>query len=119
LLIAHGSRQPTANQEVQALAARLDAEGVAERVEACFLELAEPDLCVASAALVGAGAHEIRVLPLFLNQGRHVGRDLPALVEVARRQFPEVRFSLLPHVGAAEGYAALVRECADEDPISS
>src|SRR5262249_6886352 len=44
LLIAHGSRESTANDDLNALAARLAASGEHPIVVSCFLELAEPDI---------------------------------------------------------------------------
>ena len=44
LVIAHGSRQEAANQDLAELVKRLAAKGDYPIVEGCFLELAEPDL---------------------------------------------------------------------------
>ena len=58
LLIAHGSRQQSANDDLHELAARLSKQGAYPIVEACFLELAEPlliaggDRCAELAQLV-------------------------------------------------------------------
>ena len=51
LLIAHGSRHQPANDDLHEMAARFAAGGSYPIVEACFLELAEPDI-----ATGGAGA---------------------------------------------------------------
>ena len=44
LLIAHGSRNKAANDDLHDLAARIAAKGEYPIVEASFLELAEPDI---------------------------------------------------------------------------
>ena len=44
LLIAHGSRQQSANDDLHELAGRLTVQGICSIVEACFLELSEPDI---------------------------------------------------------------------------
>ena len=44
LIIAHGSRHQAANDDLHALAERFAEQGEYPIVEACFLELAEPDI---------------------------------------------------------------------------
>ena len=56
LLIAHGSRQPPANDDLHQLAARFAARGGYPIVEACFLELAEPDIADRRRRCVARGA---------------------------------------------------------------
>ena len=58
LLIAHGSRHPSANDDLHELAARLSAAGEYPIVEACFLELAEPDIPTGGDRCVARGATE-------------------------------------------------------------
>lgn len=110
VVMAHGSRAAVANDEVRALAAWLEADGAAARVVAAFLELAEPSLPDAITALAAEGARSVRVLPFFLNSGRHVGRDVPALVEAARAAHPALVVEVLPHVGAGDAFRAFVRQ---------
>ena len=52
LLIAHGSRQQAANDDLHHLADRFAAGGTYPIVEACFLELAEPDIPTGGARCV-------------------------------------------------------------------
>lgn len=109
-IIAHGSRNPKANSEFQqqaeAIAAKLGNQYAIH--EACFLELAEPSLADACAALVNNGATQIDVYPLFFNQGRHVSTDIPALVTEAKNRVPEAQVSLLPYFGSADNFADAV-----------
>ena len=57
LLIAHGSREPSANDDLHELAARLAATGEHPIVVACFLELAEPDIPTGGERVRCAGCH--------------------------------------------------------------
>ena len=52
LLIAHGSRQPLANDDLYQLATRIAERGEYPIVEPCFLELAEPDIATGGARCV-------------------------------------------------------------------
>ena len=52
IVFAHGSRSAASNDEVRALASRLARDGAADRVDAAYLELAEPSLLSACAAAV-------------------------------------------------------------------
>ena len=52
------------------------------------MELAEPSIEQAMRACVARGAGRVVVAPYFLSRGRHIARDIPALVADARRQLP-------------------------------
>jgi sirohydrochlorin cobaltochelatase len=98
VVIAHGSRADLANDAHRAVCASLGAR-VEGPVVAAFLELAEPSLGDAIATLVADGADDIVVLPYFLYPGRHMQRDIPALVEAARAAHPDVTITLGPLFG--------------------
>lgn len=106
LLIAHGSRRAAANQEfqqqVQALASQLAQPELL--VKACYLELCPPGISQALAELAEQGVERIRILPCFLNQGRHVAEDVPADVAEFTGQFPKVEVEMLPYLGAQASY---------------
>ena len=74
LLIAHGSRNAEANDDLFALANEL--RGPYPIVEASFLELAEPTIDAAARRCVAQGAERVILLPYFLSAGVHVRRDL-------------------------------------------
>lgn len=110
IIIAHGSRNDEANREFESLVERIrDAEDHFDQVQPAFLELAEPGLLRAAEKAVEAGAGELVVYPLFFNQGRHVRRDIPALVEELRETFPQCRVELLDYFGTTEELAGTVR----------
>ena len=85
LAIAHGSRDP---RHAAALRGLLDAVRRARPgllAELGFLDLCGPDVPDALARLAASGAEDVAVVPLFLNHGYHVGHDIPAVTERARR----------------------------------
>jgi len=110
ILMAHGSRHPAPPQEVAGLAAELQRSRPDVTVRHAFLDMLTPTLPEVIAEAVAGGAERIEVLPLLLNTGYHVTRDIPAMIVQARRQYPQVRFTLLRHLGAHPGYAALVQD---------
>jgi sirohydrochlorin ferrochelatase len=92
VVFAHGSRVAAANDAVRAITADLMKAGRFENVEAAFLELGQPDLATAVAALVSRGATRIVVIPYFLTLGTHLERDLPALVRNVAKEHEAVEF---------------------------
>jgi sirohydrochlorin ferrochelatase len=99
LLIAHGSRQASANDDLHDLAARLAGRGEYPIVVASFLELAEPDIAVGGARCVAMGASRVLMVPYFLSSGVHLVRDLTAARDELGRSFPQVEFKLGPALG--------------------
>jgi sirohydrochlorin ferrochelatase len=94
LLIAHGSRQQAANDDLHELAGRLTAEGAYAIVEACFLELAEPDIPTGGERCVARGGTRVLMIPYFLSAGVHLRRDLTAARDEMSRRHPDVEFLL-------------------------
>ena len=115
LIMAHGSRSDTANDEFRALveAVAESAPGSGEEYVAvlpCFLELAQPSLVEAIQQLEHQPVTHVQLYPLFFNKGKHVGKDIPAQVEDARERFPALTIELLDYFGNADGLASLVLE---------
>jgi sirohydrochlorin cobaltochelatase len=96
VLFAHGSREA---QWVQPFEALRDQLAPRYDVELAYLELMAPTLEEAVARLVARGARQVRVVPVFLGQGGHLKRDLPALAERARAPHPGLELRLEPAIG--------------------
>lgn len=108
-IIAHGSRNNAANEEFLELVCQL--AGTTREyadLRGCFLELASPSLPEAVADLVAEGHRQIDVYPLFFNQGKHVARDIPALVEEEKRVYANTEIRLLPYFGSFSGLAGMI-----------
>lgn len=91
ILFGHGSRVAEANQSVMAVTAAMRERGGYPLTATAFLELAEPELPAAVAALVAQGAQRILVIPYFLTLGIHLRRDLPRIVEELESIHPGVK----------------------------
>ncbi|MFT5720616.1 MAG: sirohydrochlorin ferrochelatase [Motiliproteus sp.] len=110
LMIAHGSRNESSNEEVRLLSTRVAASlalGVDE-VSVAFLELASPTIGEALDDCFNRGAEEVVVLPYFLAAGAHVVRDIPDAIDAVARRWPDNVISVLPHLGASEAMASLI-----------
>ncbi|MFN8018759.1 MAG: CbiX/SirB N-terminal domain-containing protein [Acidimicrobiales bacterium] len=118
VLVAHGSRAAEANDAHLAMAADLQ-RAIDVPVVAAFLELAEPSIPEGIVAAADGGADRVLVLPHFLYPGRHVGQDIPALVDEARARRPGTAIELLGPSGAdpalVDLLAAQVRRAAVGD----
>lgn len=114
MLIAHGSRKSSANDEVRRLAARIAEIGGGDydAVRAAFLELAEPDIQQAVNECVALGATEIVAVPYFLASGRHVSADIPGELACAQAGHPNVGIRLSQYLGQNEAMADLVLRCS-------
>ncbi len=111
LLVAHGSRRQSSNDEICALASRLRSGGLFDLfdlVQHAFLEMAAPNISEGGEKLIAAGADDIIVLPYFLAAGQHVSADLTAATARIVRQHRAVRITHAPHLGAASGMDALI-----------
>jgi sirohydrochlorin cobaltochelatase len=107
LLIAHGSRNPAAQTDHERLCGSVGA-AAGITVRPAYLELAEPSITDAIDSAVADGAAQVRLVPLFLHTGNHVARDIPEIVEAARRAHPEVVIILDEHVGADPALVDLI-----------
>ena len=82
LLVGHGSRREKSNEQVRTLAAMLE-DRLEIPVDAAYLELAEPAIDDAIAALAGA-VESVTVVQLSLFAASHVKNDVPLAVKRAR-----------------------------------
>jgi sirohydrochlorin ferrochelatase len=99
LLIAHGSREPGANADLLYLVEALRQRNALEVVEACYLELAEPDIDAGAARCVELGCGRVILLPYFLSAGVHVRRDLAAARQRLAERFAPVDVRLAEPLG--------------------
>jgi sirohydrochlorin ferrochelatase len=116
IVFAHGSSVESANEAVRSVALDMARRGSLEHVVPAFLEGGRPDLKTAIQDLAGRqGVARIIVVPYFLTLGLHLQRDLPRLVEEARRANPgldiDVTQPLDGHPAMAEALVDRARAC--------
>ena len=114
VLLAHGSRDPLWCRPMEAVRARIQAGQPGLAVRCAYLELCEPDLASAIAAMAAQGVACVNIVPMFLGAGRHVREDLPRRVQELARAFAQVELRLQPLIGEDERMTALMADIASE-----
>ena len=96
VLLAHGSPDPDWMAPVESTAARMRIHAPGVLVHTAMLEHGR-SLAEVAATLVAAGLRHVTVIPLFLSPGgRHVKRDVPALVAAVQAEHPALALRLSP-----------------------
>lgn len=102
ILFAHGSRDPEWATNLNRVRAAVHERSPDLPVKLAFLELMQPDLRDTAEALIADGIRRIVILPMFIAQGGHLKKDLPALIEALRTRYPQVVFEQAAPVGEAD-----------------
>ena len=110
LIVAHGSRQPQANTEVEELAGQMrdGAPRAFDEFTCAFLQMGTPSVPESIDGLVQKGATEIVLFPYFTAAGTHVCCDLPRLIREAENRHPATTFRMIPHLAAIPGLGRLI-----------
>jgi len=115
VIMGHGSRRETANTEFIGYAKKIAQANAADQskqqypfVSAAFLELSAPTLMQACEEAVAQGSTHLDIYPLFLNQGRHVERDIPMQVAEVMERFDKIEVRLLDYMGNSTELTNLV-----------
>jgi sirohydrochlorin ferrochelatase len=115
VLIAHGSRLQSSNDEAKQLVDKL-AEKLDKRypiVEIAFLELTRPSIAEAIESCIQQGAKEVCLMPYFLCAGHHVLRDIPNEVKPLQNKYPHIPFHMTAHVGSSDLITHLLCELVE------
>jgi sirohydrochlorin cobaltochelatase len=117
--VAHGSRDPGAQDVVRELLARAAALRPGLRAEAAYVDNAAPSIRRAVAALVAEGERDVTVVPLLLGAASHSKTDVAASVQAARLDHPAATFRygrpLGPHPVVVEVLARRLTEAGVTD----
>jgi len=114
LLVAHGSRRQSSNDEVREVASRMAARAgeAVHEVSPAFLELAEPSIPDGILGCLDRGADRVVVVPYFLSAGRHVVTDIPQEVDKARAVRPDAAIRIAPYLGSAGALTEILLDLA-------
>ena len=107
LLISHGSRSAKTKEEVLELIEQLKLKSPHVLFECAFLEIEHPSIPSGIDLCVSKGATQITILLNFLNSGRHVDEDIPAIIKEAQIKYPQINFRITKPVGQHTGIANL------------
>ncbi len=116
IIMAHGSRRDSANQEFFQLVERIAKQSDYQCVVPALLEQAPPTLMQAAEKLPES-IQAIDVYPLFFNCGRHVEKDIPAQVAELMDSYPDTDIRLLSYFGQSSELSNLVIEHINEQSI--
>ena len=103
VLFAHGARDARWREPFDRLQQKLAVAWPRGAVRLAFLELMTPDLPACLSELAAARVTDVTVVPVFFGQGGHLRRDLPALVDQCRQQYPSLRIRCAAAVGESDG----------------
>ena len=112
ILFAHGARDPEWAAPFHRVAARLREASPTLPVQLAFLELMQPVLADAVAAMAADGITRITLVPLFLAQGGHLKEDLPRLLDDVRRSHPGVAIDVTQAIGDSAVLTAAIADWA-------
>lgn len=99
LIMAHGSPRPEANDDIRRVAEAVRERAAYPLVAIGYLDCNEPDIATAIDRCVAAGADAIAAVPYFLHSGKHLLRDVPAILEAAAEQYPNVEIVMGDYIG--------------------
>jgi len=110
VLFAHGARAPGWAAPFERLRDLAAARLPGTAVSLAFLELMTPALPDEVSTLAARGITAITIVPVFLGQGGHLQRDLPALVERLRAAHPGLSITVAGPVGEDAGVLAAMAD---------
>ena len=110
VVAAHGSRDPAAVREVDALIALMKKRAPGQTIVHGFLEFAVPTIDEAVRAVIEAGAARVVMLPALLLAAAHAKNDMPGELAMLKRQFPGIEF----HFGAPADLHPLLLRLAQQ-----
>ena len=113
LLLGHGSPKKDANnlEHVGKMLHNMLHAGCTEDcVKVAYLQFAEPGIMDTIRKAVNEGAKKVILHPFFLSPGMHVTKDIPGMIDEARRLYPNVKFIYTEPLGIHEKLAHIVME---------
>ncbi len=123
LLIAHGSRRQSANDELVRLTETMRKQSQYEIVEYAYLEIAEPTIPQGLQSCLRLQPIRVLMMPYFLSAGAHVTNDLERFRREFVREHPTVEGILCQPIGSHPKIVEIVidrlRECCSDKPYET
>jgi sirohydrochlorin cobaltochelatase len=110
LLVGHGSREQSGNDEFLKFCDVITPHLGPERVETCFIELTTPLVPESLDRCVALGARRVIVLPVILLAAGHVKVELPHELDGVKDRHPGVEFLYGRHIGLDPLVIDIMRE---------
>lgn len=110
ILVGHGSKAPGFDGAMKRVAARLR-RGDYRSVRCAFLEISSPSIADALRSAIRQGATDVRIMPYFVLSGRHIRKDIPAILFEERKRWGKAaRIVLCPYLGFDERIVSIVKD---------
>ncbi len=110
IVIAHGSRDESANQAFHKFLEVFRNKIKKPAVYGAFLEIAKPSIPEALEKAIEKGARELMILPLMFFPGRHVKDDIPKQIADIKAKYPETDFHYAAPVAEHPLMAKLLKD---------
>ena len=110
IILGHGSKSRDADEAIRRVAAEGKKLGGYDIVEHAFLQYVQPGLEKALEQCIRQGAQKIVIVPFFMQSGAHVARDIPELVDKAKKQYPGIDIAVTDYVGSHPLMAKIVAD---------
>ena len=109
VLLGHGSIRESANVEVRAMWAMMQAQLPELDIRGSFVEVAEPALENVIEQLVHEQVERIVIVPMFLTRGNHLSNGIPRILYAMEEKYPNVKIDLTQHLGADPLLAEIIK----------
>jgi sirohydrochlorin ferrochelatase len=100
IILGHGSRRGGADETVKRVAAEVKKSGGPEIVEYAFLRYVKPAPQEALEYCIRQRVKKVVIVPFFMQPGAHVTKDIPAFVEKAKKEHPDIDIMTTDFVGS-------------------
>jgi sirohydrochlorin cobaltochelatase len=110
IVVAHGSRMESSNNEIIVFVKRLK-EKVDDKnlfITYAFLENASPSIEESIKYCIDKGIKNIKIFPYFLAAGKHITKDIPEIVEKAKKSHLDIKIELTDYLGKLKGLEDLI-----------
>lgn len=114
LILAHGSKREETEIILDSLVNKIKSMTGMDLVYPAYLQFSEQNLEKGINYLVKQGAEFIKVIPMFLFDGIHVTRDIPAELNEIRKTLPGIEIKMGRHIGDDDRIALIITDRANE-----
>lgn len=112
IILGHGSRNAGADEAIRKVVDGVKQAGSFALVEHAFLQYVPPTPYEVIERCTDHKVDRIVIVPFFLQAGAHVTRDIPELVERARKAHPGIEIVVTDYVGAHPLMVKIVEDLA-------
>ncbi len=113
LIISHGSREKSANNDFKRLVRKYVKLHSNWKVSHAYLEMASPSIPEALEVLA-LKSNEILVLPLFFFAAKHIKKHIPEILKAFQKDHPKTKVKLARPLGSDSKLLEILDERLDE-----